>query len=134
VVNWGSAGTRDAIGVYNLASGLPYVRTGRLRALGVSSPKRLPALPDLPTIAETVPGFEISSWSSVVVPGGVPKSIVAKLNANVNKVIASPVMREKVGVLGYELVGGTSEQLDAFVKTEVVKWTDVIRRTGVKVD
>jgi tripartite-type tricarboxylate transporter receptor subunit TctC len=119
----------------NLASGLPYIRMGRLRALGVSSTTRLPALPEVPTIAEAgVPGFEVSTWSGIVLPLGVPDSIVARLNAEVNKAITSTVMKEKVGVLGYGLVGGTSQQFDAFVKKEVVKWTDVIRRTGAKVD
>ncbi len=119
----------------NLASGLPHVRAGRLRALGVSSLTRLPAMPDLPTISEAgVPGFEVSTWSCVVAPLGVPKPIITKLNAEINQVLASPVMKDKVATLGYGLVGGTQAQLDAFVKKEVVKWTDVIKRTGAKVD
>jgi tripartite-type tricarboxylate transporter receptor subunit TctC len=119
----------------NLASGLPFVRSGRLRALGVSSATRLPAMPELPTIAEAgVPGFEVSTWSGIVLPLGVSNTLVARLNAEVNKAITSTVMKEKVGVLGYGLVGGTSQQFDAFVKKEVVKWTDVIKRTGAKVD
>ena len=119
----------------NLASGLPHVKAGRLRALGVSSLTRLPAMPDLPTISEAgVPGFEVSTYSCVVAPLGVSKAIIARLNTEINQALASPVMKVKVAALGYVLVGGTQAQLDAFVKKEVVKWTDVIRRTEAKVD
>jgi tripartite-type tricarboxylate transporter receptor subunit TctC len=128
-------GDRVQLTFDNLASGLPHVKAGRLRALGVSSLTRLPAMPDLPTISEAgVPGFEVSTWSCVVAPLGVPKPIITKLNTEINQVLTSPVMKEKVAALGYGLVGGTQAQLDAFVKKEVVKWTDVIKRTGAKVD
>lgn len=119
----------------NMASILPHVKAGRVRVLGVSSLKRLPALPDLPTISEAgVPGFEVSTWSGIAVPLGVAKPIVARLNAEINQVLASPPMKEKIATLGYELVGGTPEQFDAFVKKETAKWADVIKRTGAKVD
>lgn len=119
----------------NLASMGPHVRAGRVRALGVTSAKRSPAFPELPTISEAgLPGFEVTTWSGVIVPAGVPKAIIARLNAEINKALASPVMKENIGTLGYELVGGTPEQFTEFVKKEVSKWSDVVKRTGAKVD
>ena len=119
----------------NLASMGPHVRAGRVRALGVTSLKRSPAFPELPTISEAgVPGFEVSTWSGVVIPAGAPKGIVSRLNTEINQVLVSPLATEKLGGSGYELVGGTSERFTAFVRKETAKWADVIKRTGAKVD
>jgi tripartite-type tricarboxylate transporter receptor subunit TctC len=118
----------------NISSILPHVKAGRVRGLAVTGAKRSPAIPELPTIAEAVPGFEVTPFGGVVAPAGVPKAIVAKLNAEINKALASPVLKQKFTELGYEVVGGTPEQFDAFVKKEVAKWADVVKRSGVKVD
>jgi len=119
----------------NLASMLPHVRAGRVRALGVTSVKRSPAIPELPTISEAgVLGFEITTWSGVIVPAGVPNAIVAKLNTEINKALASTRVKELLAGNGYELVGGTPEQFAEFVKKEIAKWADVVKRTGAKVD
>jgi tripartite-type tricarboxylate transporter receptor subunit TctC len=119
----------------NLASMTPHVKAGRVRALGVTGLRRSPALPDLPTISEAgVPGFEVTTWSGVIVPAGVPKAIIARLNAEVNKALASSSAIEKLAGTGYELVGGTPEQFTAHVKKELVKWADVVKRSGAKVD
>ena len=119
----------------NLASMLPHVRSGRVRAIGVTGPRRTPAMPDLPTISEAgVPGFEVTTWSGVVVPAGVSKAVVARLNAEINKALASSTAKEILAGSGYELVGGTPEQFDTFVKKEIVKWADVVKRSGAKVD
>jgi tripartite-type tricarboxylate transporter receptor subunit TctC len=119
----------------NLASMTPHVKAGRVRALGVTGLRRAPAVPDLPTIAEAgVPGFEIVTWSGVVVPSGVPKAIVERLNAEVNTALASASAKEKLGSLGYDLVGGSSEQFTKLVKSEIAKWADVVKRTGAKID
>jgi tripartite-type tricarboxylate transporter receptor subunit TctC len=119
----------------NLASMGPHVRAGRVRALGVTSLKRSAAFPELPTISEAgVPGFEVTTWSGVVVPAGVPKVLIARLNAEINKALASPMAREKLAGSGYELVGGTPEQFTELVRRETAKWADVIKRTGAKVD
>ena len=119
----------------NLASMGPHVKAGRVRALGVTSLKRSPAWPDLPTISEAgVPGFEVTTWSGVIVPAGVPKAIVTRLNAEINKVLVSPLATGTLGGTGYELVGGTPEQFSAHVKKEIVKWADVVKRSGAKVD
>ena len=89
----------------------------------------------LPTIDEAgVPGFELTAWGGVVVPAGVPKTTVGRLNAEVNRALASPSLKEKVALFGYEVGGGTPEPFDAFVKKEAARWADVIKRTGVKAD
>ena len=118
----------------NIGPMLPHVKEGRIRGLGVTSLKRSPAIPELPAIAEAVPGFEVIVWGGVVVPVAVPKTIVARLNAEINKVLAAPALKEKYAVIGYELVGGTPGQFDAFVKSEIAKWAEVIRRSGAKVN
>jgi tripartite-type tricarboxylate transporter receptor subunit TctC len=118
----------------NMGPMLPQVKAGRLRGLGVTSLKRSPAIPELPAIAETVPDFEVIVWGGVVAPAGVPKSVVTRLNVAINKVLAAPALKEKYALIGYELVGGTPEQFDAFVKKEIAKWADVIKRSGAKFD
>ncbi|MDB5927726.1 MAG: tripartite tricarboxylate transporter substrate binding protein [Betaproteobacteria bacterium] len=119
----------------NLASMLPHVRAGRVRALGVTSLKRSPAIPELPTISEAgVPGFEVTTWSGVVVPAGVPKPIIARLNAEINKALASQSAKERLAGSGYDLVGGTPEQFTELVSREIAKWADVVKRTGAKLD
>ena len=119
----------------NLASMVPHVRAGRVRAIGVTSLKRSPALPDLPTISEAgVPGFEVTTWSGVITPAGVPRAIIARLNAEVNKSLVSATAKDVLGGIGYDLVGGTPEQFADLVKKEVAKWTDVVKRSGAKVD
>ncbi len=118
----------------NIGPLVPLVKAGRVRGLGVTSLKRSPAIPELPAVAETVPGFEVTAWGGVVTPVGVPKAIVARLNAEINKALAVPALREKFAAIGYELVGGTPEQFGAFAKKEVVKWAEVVKRSGAKVD
>ena len=118
----------------NMGPMLPQVKAGRIRGLGVTSLKRSPAIPELPAIAETVPDFEVIVWGGVVAPAGVPKPIVMRLNVAINKVLAMPALKEKYAAIGYELVGGTPEQFDAFVKKEFAKWADVIKRSGAKFD
>jgi tripartite-type tricarboxylate transporter receptor subunit TctC len=119
----------------NLGSILAHVKAGRVRGLAVSGPIRSPVVPELPTVAEAgVPGFEVTVWGGVMAPAGLPKAILTTLNAEINKALASPTLKEKFGAIGYQLVGGTPEQFDAFVNKEVVKWADVIKRSGAKID
>jgi len=119
----------------NLASMTPHVQASRVRALGVTGLKRSPVLPELPTISEAgVPGFEVITWSGVVVPTGVSKPVVARLNTEINKALVSTTAKEKLGAIGYELVGGSTEQFTTLVNREIAKWADVVKRTGAKVD
>jgi tripartite-type tricarboxylate transporter receptor subunit TctC len=118
-----------------LAAVAPYVKAGKLRGLAVTGPKRTPIFPELPTVAEAgMPGFEVVAWDGAIAPAGVPKAIVARLNAEMNQALALPSVREKLAGLGVEVVGGTSEQFAAHIRKETAKWGEVVRRAGVKVD
>ncbi|MGH8617426.1 MAG: Bug family tripartite tricarboxylate transporter substrate binding protein, partial [Burkholderiales bacterium] len=119
----------------NLTSISPHVKSGKLRGLGVSSLKRSPVFPDIPTIAEAgVPGYETNAWGGLVAPVGTPKAIIARLNAEVNQALKSPVLRERYAAIEAEPVGGTPEQFTAFAKRETVKWADVVKKSGAKLD
>ncbi|MDB5809728.1 MAG: hypothetical protein JWN94_1850 [Betaproteobacteria bacterium] len=113
----------------------PHVKSGKVRGLAVSSPTRSLAFPDLPTIAEAgVPGYDATTWTGIVAPAGVPKSIVRKLNAEINAALANPSLKEKLIGIGSEPVIGTPEQFGEFIRKENAKWADVIKRSGAKVD
>ncbi len=111
------------------------VKGGRLRALAVTSPKRLKTLPDVPTIAESgYPGFEATTWSGLVAPAGTPRPIINKLNAEVAKALKDPEMLAKLAADGSEPIGGTPEQFATFLKAEHAKWGAVIKEAGIKLD
>jgi tripartite-type tricarboxylate transporter receptor subunit TctC len=119
----------------NMSFTLPHVKAGRVRAIGVSGPKRTAVIPELPTIAEGgVAGFEVVSWTGVVAPAGVPRAIVETLNTMANKALASAALKEKYTALGYEIAGGTPEQFAELVRKEAAKWAEVAKRAGMKVD
>jgi tripartite-type tricarboxylate transporter receptor subunit TctC len=110
------------------------VKSGKLRAIAVTSSKRLPSLPDVPTVAETLPGFEAVSWGGVMAPAGTPPEILAKLNAEINRIIKLPDVSEKLQGLGAEIVGSTPAEFDAYVKAEIAKWGKVARDNNVQLD
>lgn len=119
----------------NLTSITPHVKAGKVRGLGVSSLKRSAIFPEIPTISEAgVPGYETNAWGGIVVPVGTPRPIVQKLNAEINKALQSPTLRERYAQIQAEPVGGTPEQFAEYVKQETVKWADVVRRSGAKLD
>src|SRR6266568_3720263 len=119
----------------NMAAIVPHVRAGRVRGLAVTGPRRSPAVPELPTVAEAgVTGFEVITWAGVIGPRGIPKDIVARLNAEINNALMSPALKEKFAGLGLEPAGGTPEEFDTFMKKEAAKWADVVKRAGVRVD
>lgn len=109
-----------------------YVRTGRIRGIAVTGSKRSAAFPDLPTIAETLPGYEVVPWGGIIAPAGVPKDVVARLNSAVNKALATPALLERFKALGVEPAGGTPEQFAQYVRKETVKWANVVRKAGIK--
>jgi tripartite-type tricarboxylate transporter receptor subunit TctC len=114
----------------NLGPILPHLKSGKVRGLAVSGATRSSVV-DLPTVAEAgVPGFEVINFGGVVAPVGVPKDIVARLNAEINKALLSPILKEKFTANGYQLTGGTPEQFESLVRKEIVKWADVIKRSG----
>jgi tripartite-type tricarboxylate transporter receptor subunit TctC len=113
----------------------PQIQAGKLRALAVTSAKRFPLLPELPTIAESgYPGFEALAWNGVLVPAGTPKAVVQRLNSEINAVLKDPDVVQKMHAAGFDLVGGTPEDFGALIKSESEKWVPVIRKAGVKVD
>jgi tripartite-type tricarboxylate transporter receptor subunit TctC len=119
----------------NLPSSLALIKSGKLRAVAVTSLKRAPALPDVPTIAESgLPGFEASSWFGILAPAGTPAPIVARLNAEVNKWLQSPEGKEQLLAQGAEVAGGPPEKFVAHIRAETEKWAKVVKASGAKVD
>ena len=111
---------------------LPLAQAGKLRALAVTSAKRSALAPDLPAVAETVPGFEVVGWYGLAAPAGTPKDVVAKLNAEANRVLRSPELAAQFRQLGYEPIGDTPEQASARIKSDVALWTKIIRDAGIQ--
>jgi tripartite-type tricarboxylate transporter receptor subunit TctC len=119
----------------NLPSALPHIKAGKLKALGVTSAKRAPALPDVPTIAESgVPGYEASSWFGLLAPAGTSRDVVTKINAEVAKWLASPDGKEKLAGVGANAAGGTPEDFAKHIAAETAKWAKVVKESGAKVD
>ena len=119
----------------NIAAVLPHVRAGRVRGLAVTSAARSRAAPELPTIDESgIAGFEMTAWSGLITPAAVPAPIVARLNAQFNKALALPAVRDKLLAMGLEATGGTPEQFEQHVKREVAKWADVVKRSGIRLE
>jgi len=115
-----------------LPGALPHIRTGRLRALGVTSLARSSAAPDIPAIAEAgFPGFEAVTWIGAVAPVGVPANIVARLNKELVDIMRAPDLREKLVTEGAELMTNTPREFAAYIKSEIEKWTGVVRLAGI---
>ena len=113
---------------------LPHIKSGRVRALGVASPKRSPLAPDVPTIAESVKGYEAYSWAGVVAPAGTPAPIVAKLNADISKALSQPDVKQRLFEEGAEAMPTTPEQFGKMLKAEIAKWTKVVKDANIKAD
>jgi len=118
----------------NSASIAPHVQAGRVRALGVSGPKRLDAFPDLPAVAEVVPGYETVAWGGIIGPAKLPKDVIDRLQSELQKALQAPAVRDTLAKLQVGIDGGTSEEFRALVKRETPKWAEVVRRSGAKVD
>jgi len=113
---------------------IPHVRAGRVSALGVTTAKRSAAIPDVPAIAESVPGFDVSSWAGLVAPAGTSRAIVARLRDETVKVITSRELRERLAAEGAEPVGNSPEQFAAFIKAELEKWAKAVKQAGAQID
>jgi tripartite-type tricarboxylate transporter receptor subunit TctC len=119
----------------SVATALQHVKSGRLRGLAVTTPKRIAAAPDVPTVAEAgYPSYEVTNWHGLVGPRGLPKDIVARLNREVNESLKSDDVKKILASDGLEPAGGTPEQLAAIMKNEIARWADVVKRAGVKTD
>jgi tripartite-type tricarboxylate transporter receptor subunit TctC len=117
-----------------IPSVMSYIKGGRLRALGVTSSKRAAALPEVPTIAESVPGYEVNPWFGLFLPAHTPPALVARLNTEIVKILQVPAMRERLSAEGFEAVGNTPAQFDAFIKAQRVKLAKVIKDAGIHAD
>jgi tripartite-type tricarboxylate transporter receptor subunit TctC len=113
---------------------MPPIRSGKLRALAVTSARRAAVLPDVPAVAETLPGFEAVSWYGVAAPGGTPKEIVAKLNQELAKRLNAPAIRERLAGEGAVVVAGGPEAFGVFYRAEIEKWGKVIRAAGIRLE
>jgi tripartite-type tricarboxylate transporter receptor subunit TctC len=119
----------------SMVSVLPQVKGGRLRALATTGNRRSGLLPDVPTVAEAgLPGYESIAWYGVMAPGGTPKPIVDKLNAEISKALDTPELKQRVADLGSDSVHGTPEQFGAFIKSETSRWGKVVKESGATVD
>ena len=119
----------------NLPPSLPQIKAGKLRALGVTTLTRAPALPDVPTLSESgLPGFEASSWFGILAPAGTPAPIVAKLNAEIAKWLATPEAKEKLAKQGANAAGGTPDDFAKHIAAETAKWAKVVKDSGAKID
>lgn len=116
-----------------LPAARPHIESGRLRALGVTTPKRSPSLPDIPAIAETVPGYQMFGWYSVVAPKGTPEPILAKASADIVKIVKEPAFQEKLKTLGIEVVGGSRKDLDDFRRNERKRITELVKSADIKI-
>jgi tripartite-type tricarboxylate transporter receptor subunit TctC len=116
-----------------MPSAMPFIKSGKLRPIAVTSAKRSPAAPDIPTIAESgLPGYEATSWYGILAPAGTPPQIVARLHEVLVSVIGAPDMKDKLAAQGLDPVGNTPQEFAAVIKSEIVKWAKVIKASGAK--
>ena len=121
--------------IANIASLLPYVKAGRLRALAVTGARRARIVPDLPTIAESgLPGYAFENWYGLWAPAGTPPAVVRKINEEVNRALASTALQARFAEVGIETMGGTAEKFAAYLASEIKKWGKVARDAGIKGD
>ncbi len=117
----------------NMISTVPQVKAGKVRALATTGSKRSPALPDLPTVAESaVPGYENSSWSAIAAPTGTPKPIIARLHKEITEILKLPDIQQKHAEVGAHIIGGTPEQFQAYLKAELAKFSKLVKAAGIK--
>ncbi len=116
----------------NLGVSLPLVQAGQLKLLAVASPRRLPALPNVPTIAETLAGFEAVAWYGIVAPPGTPKAIADKINADVNEILRQPEVQEHLRKLSAETFGGSTDRTSQYMREEVDRWAAVIKSANIE--
>ncbi|MBI4189801.1 MAG: tripartite tricarboxylate transporter substrate binding protein, partial [Betaproteobacteria bacterium] len=119
----------------NIASGLPHVKSGKLKGIAVTSTRRSRSAPEFPTMAESgLAGFELHEWNALFAPAGTPPEIIARLNTELGKILRTPEMQERFFQMGAEAAPGTPGQLGDFVRSEIARWGKVVRDVGIKVD
>jgi tripartite-type tricarboxylate transporter receptor subunit TctC len=112
---------------------MPHVRAGKLRALAVTTAKRSPTLPEVPTMQESgMPGFDIANWFAYFVPAGTPADAISRLNSEINRALQLPDVREKLASVGAEVVGTSPQELERFLQKESAKFAELIKASGAK--
>jgi tripartite-type tricarboxylate transporter receptor subunit TctC len=117
-----------------LFSSLPHIKSGGLKPIAILSAKRSTIAPEIPTVAETLPGFTVDSVFGAVVPSGTPRDVVHRISADMNKVLQSPEVRQRMADIGLSPVGNTPEQFDAYIRAEIPKWATVVKNSGATAD
>jgi tripartite-type tricarboxylate transporter receptor subunit TctC len=117
-----------------LQAAQPHVRAGKLRAIAITTPKRMAALPGIPTMAEALPGFEVVGWYGIIGPAGMPRALVARLHGELMKVLQMPDVRERIVADGAEPVASSPEETRQFMLADLAKWTKVVKESGAKLD
>jgi tripartite-type tricarboxylate transporter receptor subunit TctC len=114
---------------------IPHLQAGTIRAIAITTPARTAALPDVPTIAESgYPGFDAATWHALVAPAGTPKEVIATLHRALDSTLKDPAVRRAMTDLGIDVVGGTPEELRAYIKSEIPKWAEVVKASGATVN
>ena len=128
-------GGQVVAGFDNVLSSVPHVNSGRLRAVAVSGGKRSPALPEVPTVAESaLPGFDVTVWQGILAPAGTPREIVARLHAEITGALQKPDVQSRMAGLGVDIIGNSPAEFAAFIKRDIEKWAVVIKASGARID
>jgi tripartite-type tricarboxylate transporter receptor subunit TctC len=118
----------------SLTQGLPYVKGGRLRGVATLGPRRTPVLPEVPTVGETLPGYEVVNWFGLVAPAATPRDVINRLHDEIVKILRMPDINERLAAQGSDPVGSSTEEFGAFMKAETAKWARVIKEANIRVD
>jgi tripartite-type tricarboxylate transporter receptor subunit TctC len=118
-----------------MSSVMPHIKGGRLRAIAMTGAQRSPAVPDVPTVAESLlPGFEATAWYGALAPAKTPRAIVMRLHSEFAKALAMPDVKQRLENLGYEIVASPPDVFAAYIKTEIAKWSKVVKASGAKAE
>jgi tripartite-type tricarboxylate transporter receptor subunit TctC len=122
-------------GILGISTMLPYVKSGKIRALGVTGVKRSSLVPDVPTIAEAgVPGYEFEAWYALFAPAKTPRRVVEKINGDVNRALREPDIRQRLAAIGMESMGGSEEAFARYFQAEIAKWAKVVRDAKISAE